>query len=214
MWGRVFRFEPPFVRRSGPRSSEHAPSLPTSPAGRGGRSPSQQVQSLATKIVPDRREGGGLRREPSAGRSGVRSSAHPRGAGRRRLQPPDILGPGGDGERATGIEPATSSLGSWRSTAELCPRRHTNIPEGVGAAIFTERASVHPVDRCTRPYTRNRISANFTRFPGSHGSWPRHAVRYSSGASSRSSRLLGAGIASTAATYLPVSDAELARRSP
>ena len=24
-------------------------------------------------------------------------------------------------ERATGIEPATSSLGSWRSTAELCP---------------------------------------------------------------------------------------------
>ena len=27
-------------------------------------------------------------------------------------------------ERETGIEPATSSLGSWRSTAELLPPRH------------------------------------------------------------------------------------------
>jgi hypothetical protein len=28
-------------------------------------------------------------------------------------------------ERETGIEPATSSLGSWRSTAELLPLKHT-----------------------------------------------------------------------------------------
>jgi hypothetical protein len=30
-------------------------------------------------------------------------------------------------ERETGIEPATSSLGSWRSTAELLPLSHTRI---------------------------------------------------------------------------------------
>jgi hypothetical protein len=28
-------------------------------------------------------------------------------------------------ERETGIEPATSSLGSWRSTAELLPLKHS-----------------------------------------------------------------------------------------
>lgn len=40
-------------------------------------------------------------------------------------------------ERETGIEPATSSLGSWRSTAELLPlvtsnithRRHSDLDE-------------------------------------------------------------------------------------
>ena len=31
-------------------------------------------------------------------------------------------------ERETGIEPATSSLGSWRSTAELLPLSWANVP--------------------------------------------------------------------------------------
>ena len=49
-------------------------------------------------------------------------------------------------ERETGIEPATSSLGSWRSTAELLPlSRGTHlayhppsaVTTGVGAADVT-----------------------------------------------------------------------------
>jgi hypothetical protein len=33
-----------------------------------------------------------------------------------------------DLERETGIEPATSSLGSWRSTAELLPLNLVRLP--------------------------------------------------------------------------------------
>jgi hypothetical protein len=36
-------------------------------------------------------------------------------------------------ERATGVEPATSSLGSWHSTTELRPRRLELVPQRVGA---------------------------------------------------------------------------------
>jgi hypothetical protein len=49
-------------------------------------------------------------------------------------------------ERETGIEPATSSLGSWRSTAELLPlRRHDDFSAGkgkvpVGSSQLKERA--------------------------------------------------------------------------
>jgi hypothetical protein len=65
-------------------------------------------------------------------------------------QQPDLLGSersankqGGDGrqaregskmivpERATGFEPATSSLGSWHSTTELRPHHSTVNPSGV-----------------------------------------------------------------------------------
>src|SRR5581483_7690417 len=41
-------------------------------------------------------------------------------------------------ERETGIEPATSSLGSWRSTAELLPLGRTNL------AYHRERISTTP----------------------------------------------------------------------
>ena len=43
-------------------------------------------------------------------------------------------------ERETGIEPATSSLGSWRSTAELLPLDLANLK--LAAA---QRAAVHTV---------------------------------------------------------------------
>jgi hypothetical protein len=46
-------------------------------------------------------------------------------------KPPDTM------ERETGIEPATSSLGSWRSTAELLPltRSEPNHNTGVASRI-------------------------------------------------------------------------------
>jgi hypothetical protein len=37
-----------------------------------------------------------------------------------------------DSERATGLEPATSSLGSWHSTTELRPRDRRNVARRLG----------------------------------------------------------------------------------
>ena len=46
-------------------------------------------------------------------------------------------------ERETGIEPATSSLGSWHSTAELLPLNNTvNYPTISGIAASVVLASV------------------------------------------------------------------------
>src|SRR4051794_34731213 len=45
-------------------------------------------------------------------------------------------------ERATGLEPATSSLGSWHSTTELRPRISGNVSRsvrGVKEALFRDR---------------------------------------------------------------------------
>ncbi len=41
-----------------------------------------------------------------------------------------LVSDGRDMERETGIEPATSSLGSWRSTAELLPLDGTRVSPG------------------------------------------------------------------------------------
>ena len=52
---------------------------------------------------------------------GTLSGAPDRASTRRTKKPPML--PGFLKERATGVEPATSSLGSWHSTTELRPRR-------------------------------------------------------------------------------------------
>ncbi len=60
-------------------------------------------------------------------------------------------------ERETGIEPVTSSLGSWRSTAELLPLNFVRVPFQLiqnkrypqGAQRFIEPTSqVFPVNLC------------------------------------------------------------------
>jgi hypothetical protein len=53
-------------------------------------------------------------------------------------------------ERETGIEPVTSSLGSWRSTAELLPLRRERIrlsPRGTGLNNTAYGSSDDPGDR-------------------------------------------------------------------
>jgi hypothetical protein len=42
-------------------------------------------------------------------------------------------------ERETGIEPATSSLGSWRSTAELLPLNSLGLTAALLAENYTSR---------------------------------------------------------------------------
>src|SRR5688500_20375190 len=63
---------------------------------------------------------------------------------------PQPLGP----ERATGLEPATSSLGSWHSTTELRPRSAKNAAASAGrqggkVARGVHLASVPPCLRLT-----------------------------------------------------------------
>ena len=53
-------------------------------------------------------------------------------------------------ERETGIEPATSSLGSWRSTAELLPLKH------YGNRIRTRDFGFRRLDRIILARTRSK----------------------------------------------------------
>jgi hypothetical protein len=50
-------------------------------------------------------------------------------------------------ERETGIEPVTSSLGSWRSTAELLPLKHSepNHNTGVVSGILSIPIFAKPI---------------------------------------------------------------------
>src|SRR5262249_58745881 len=70
------------------------------------------------------------------------------------------------GERATGVEPATSSLGSWHSTTELRPQRpetvaHSSSPRNTRArARFLDCPRTHAYDPRTRMATpRARTSS-------------------------------------------------------
>ncbi len=58
-------------------------------------------------------------------------------------------------ERETGIEPATSSLGSWRSTAELLPLTVAKSSTGGrGKTIWSFFSSGHPLELAVAPTVR------------------------------------------------------------
>ena len=59
-------------------------------------------------------------------------------------------------ERETGLEPATSSLGSWHSTAELLPRSDYPCTYLI-QQDFTSEAAVYTVYTvCGKPYSRTQ----------------------------------------------------------
>ena len=71
-------------------------------------------------------------------------------------------------ERETGVEPATSSLGSWHSTTELLPlRRDTSVYLNPPRGRLTEAAAV---------YRSIPKSLHFVTVWRTIASWPRIAV--------------------------------------
>ena len=60
-------------------------------------------------------------------RTGITTGTSEETAEKRREPPTQVRDQRKEKERATGVEPATSSLGSWHSTTELRPQRPETV---------------------------------------------------------------------------------------
>src|ERR1043165_3677078 len=76
-------------------------------------------------------------------------------------------------ERATGVEPATSSLGSWHSTTELRPR----TPPDARAVLPTWQPDSFELPSLTAPYPTPTIDCSFMERARAHSGSTQAAIR-------------------------------------